>query len=290
MEQKGISASLFEKKIKPILIYVGTIGAVLSAVAYVILIFTMIFGLTIQASIQDTLIFACVNAIIGFVIMQFLKIQGISFAKNYKHSVDVSTKWRALNPIKDKRKHSLKHFWFVSIVKDIITRVLLIVITTICIIYLVIKGTHDYTYLLLMFVNLIMFACFGLISLVNAHDFYIEQHIPYLEEQIHEKEREEAERKEAAKAKTKRSLAVDKKKSAKQGNSDLRTDRGSDILEPCNHNGDSRCNCGSEVLCSCGIDNSVLGSTIHTGLDNTNSTNTGLEESLAENKTEETEK
>ena len=290
MEQKGISASLFEKKIKPVLLYVGTIGAVLSAVAYVILIFTMIFGLTIQASIQDTLIFACVNAIIGFVIMQFLKIQGISFAKNYQHSVDVSAKWRELNPVKDKRKHSLKHFWFVSIVKDIITRVLLIVITTICIIYLVIKGTHDYTYLLLMFVNLIMFACFGLISLVNAHDFYIEQHIPFLEEQIHEKEREEAERKEAAKAKTKRSLAVDKKKSAKQGNSDLRTDRGSNLLEPGNRNGDSRCNCGSEVLCSCGVDNSVLGSTIHTGLDNTNSTNTGLEESLAENKTEETEK
>ena len=188
MENKGISTTLFEKRIKPILLYVGTIGAILSAIAYIILILTMIFGLTVAASIQDTVIFACVNAVIGFVIMQFLKIQGISFAKNLPHSIQIVEKWRQLNPPKDKKKHSLKYFWFSSVLKDIITRILLIILTTICIIYLVIKGTHDYTYLLLMFVNLIMFACFGLISLVNAHDFYIEQHIPYLEEQINEKE------------------------------------------------------------------------------------------------------
>lgn len=284
MEEKSISSKLFEKKIKPILMYVGTIGAVLSAIAYIILIFTMIFGLTVDASIQDTIIFACVNAVIGFVIMQFLKIQGISFAKNYKHSIEITTKWRELNPIKDKRKHSLKHYWFVSIVKDIITRVLLIVITTICIIYLVIKGTHDYTYLLLMLVNLIMFACFGLISLVNAHDFYVEQHIPFLEEQINEKKRET---KETTKTKTKRRLAVDKKESTEQGNSDIHVNSGTTILE----SGDSKCNTGDgnrhEVLGGSDELHCVLGTTDDTRLGDTNSANTGLEESLAKNKTAE---
>lgn len=284
MEEKSISSKLFEKKIKPILMYVGTIGAVLSAIAYIILIFTMIFGLTVEASIQDTVIFACVNAVIGFVIMQFLKIQGISFAKNYKHSVEVMTKWRELNPIKDKKKHSMKYYWFSSVVKDIITRVLLIVITTICIIYLVIKGTHDYTYLLLMLVNLIMFACFGLISLVNAHDFFVEQHIPFLEEQINEKKRET---KETTKTKTKRRLAVDKKESTEQRDSDIHVNSGTTILE----SSDSKCDTSDgnrhEVLGNGDKLHCVLGTTDDTRLGDTNSTNTGLEESLAENKTAE---
>lgn len=285
---EGFKTTLFEKKIKPILMYVGSIGAVLTAIAYVIIILTMIFGLTVDASIKDTLIFAAVNAVIGFVIMQFLKMQGIAFAKNLPHSQEVVAQWREKHPPKNKKKHRMSYFWVSSIVKDVFTRILLIVITTICVIYLVIRGSHDYTYLLLALVNLIMFACFGLISLVNAHDFYVEQHIPYLEEEINETEKRKAkEAEEAVEAEVARRMAVVQEELAKQRDSHFCADRGTHLLESC----DCQCDtCNSdryEVLDSgdelCG----VLGTTDNTRVDASNSANTGLEEGLAENNTTE---
>ena len=75
-----MNKNLFETKIKPALSYVGAIGAGLMCIAYVIVVFVLIQGF--QATvIFNTLLFASVNAIVGFVIMQFLKVQGVSFAK-----------------------------------------------------------------------------------------------------------------------------------------------------------------------------------------------------------------
>ena len=75
-----MNKNTFETKIKPVLSYVGIIGASFMCVAYVIVVFVLIRGF--QATvIFNTLLFAAVNAIVGFIIMQFLKVQGISFAK-----------------------------------------------------------------------------------------------------------------------------------------------------------------------------------------------------------------
>jgi predicted RNA-binding Zn-ribbon protein involved in translation (DUF1610 family) len=288
-ERKGIVGTFFDKKIKPVLLYVGTIGAVLSAIAYIIIIITMIFGLTVEASIKDTVIFACVNAVIGFAIMQFLKIQGITFAKNMPENQELLKTYRDLNPPKDKRKHSLRYFWISSVIKDVLTRALLIVITTVCIIYLVIKGTHDYTYLLLMIVNLLMFACFGLISLVNAHDFYLEQHVPYLEEQINEtRKKQEAE--EVAKREAEERLVMDQEEHLDKRDDLVCPNCRTGILESSDSVWYTCPDCrqmvlvrGSELYC-------ILGSAVHAGLDDTICSDVRAEESSRENKTEETEK
>ena len=68
-----------------------------------------------------------------------------------------------------------------------------IIVTTLGAVYIVIQGSQDYTLLLLAVVNLIMFICFGLLSLVNAYDFYNEQHIPYILGKIKEAEKEQGE-------------------------------------------------------------------------------------------------
>jgi hypothetical protein len=49
---------------------------------------------------------------------------------------------------------------------------------------LVIQGSNDYNLLFLAVVNLLMFVCFGFISLVNAYDFYNNKHVPYMKEQL----------------------------------------------------------------------------------------------------------
>ena len=80
--------SFFEKRIQPILQYVGVIGATLMSIMYIITVVILIIGFKAQ-SIQNTLVFAIINAIVGLIIMQFLKIQGISFAKNLPENIEI---------------------------------------------------------------------------------------------------------------------------------------------------------------------------------------------------------
>lgn len=42
-----MNQTFFEKKIKPILLYVGTIGAVLMSIGYIILMFVLVLGFNV---------------------------------------------------------------------------------------------------------------------------------------------------------------------------------------------------------------------------------------------------
>ena len=142
--------TLFEKKILPILHYIGIIGASLMSVAYIICVFVLINGFKAEALLQTT-IFACVNAVVGFVIMQFLKLQGVSFAENLPENQEVLQKYYR-KKFKNKKLHSIKYFWATTVVKDAIIKCATLAITTIGVIYIVIQGSNDYNLLLLAFV------------------------------------------------------------------------------------------------------------------------------------------
>ena len=73
--------NVFEEKIKPILTYIGAIGAVLTSIAYMIMIVVLIKGFHYQQTTQ-TLVFAIANAAVGLIVASFLKYQGTSFAKS----------------------------------------------------------------------------------------------------------------------------------------------------------------------------------------------------------------
>ena len=78
----------FETKIKPILTYVGAIGAVLTSIAYVLLILVLINGFEIEQGPQ-VLTFAIVNGAVGLIIANLLKYQGLSFAKNLPENEEI---------------------------------------------------------------------------------------------------------------------------------------------------------------------------------------------------------
>ncbi len=180
--------TLFEKRILPILHYIGIIGASLMSIAYIFCVFVLINGFKAEALLQTT-IFACVNAVVGFVIMQFLKIQGVSFAENLPENQEILQKYYR-KKFKNKKLHSIKYFWATTVVKDAIIKCATLAITTIGVIYIVIQGSNDYNLLLLAFVNLIMFICFGFISLVKAYDFFNQQHMTFIIEKLKEEEQE----------------------------------------------------------------------------------------------------
>lgn len=185
-----IEKTTLEKKILPILNYVGIIGACIMVIAYIIAVFVLIRGFQAEALLQTT-IFGCVNAATGFVIMQFLKVQGVSFAKMLPENEELIKRYYQTKT-KDKKVHSITYFWTTSVIKDIIVKCLTLAGTTIGLIYIVIQGSNDYNLLFLAIVNLLMFVCFGFISLVNAYDFYNNNHVPYMKEQL-EKAKQEPE-------------------------------------------------------------------------------------------------
>ena len=177
-----IEKSKFEEKILPILNYVGIIGACIMAIAYIISVFVLIKGFHVEELLQTT-VFACVNAATGFVIMQFLKMQGVSFAKMLPENQDIIKKYYKTKT-KDKKVRSINYYWTTSVIKDILVKCLTLGATTVGVVYIVIQGSNDYNMLLLAIVNLLMFVCFGFISLVNAYDFYNNRHVPYMAEQL----------------------------------------------------------------------------------------------------------
>ena len=171
--------TLFEKRIKPILLYIGTVGAALMVIAYIAIVLVMIFGFKVK-SLEQSITFAIVNGAVGFVIMQFLKVQGIDFAKSLPHNQEILEAYYNSKNTNIKKHHSITYYWVKSIIVDVLSKVLTIAGTTCGLIYIIVEGSSDYSLLLLAVVNLIMFVCFGLLSLVNSYDFYNNEHIPYL--------------------------------------------------------------------------------------------------------------
>ena len=186
----------FERKIQPILTYVGAIGATLMSIMYIVAVFILIIGFKAQ-SIQSTIIFAVVNAVVGLIIMQFLKIQGVSFAKNLPKNKKILEEYYNTKT-KDKKLHSITFYWVTSCVKDILIKGICVIISTMGVVYIVIKGCNDYNLLLLALVNLVMFICFGLLALNKAYDFYNDRHIPYVIDQINKEKENDKNRQSGA--------------------------------------------------------------------------------------------
>jgi len=181
MEEKK---TILERRILPILNYIGAIGAFIMAIAYIIIIFVLINGFKAEKVLQTT-IFACVSAAVGFVIMQFLKYQGITFAEMIPENKAILKEYFQTKT-KDKKNHSLTYFWITSGVKDALVKCLTLALTSIGIIYIVIKGSNDYNLILLAFVNLLMFICFGFLSLVKSYNYVNNTYIEYVKEKIEE--------------------------------------------------------------------------------------------------------
>lgn len=176
---------MFEKRIKPLLQYVGAIGAAIMSIMYIIVIVVLIVGFE-KHNIKNTTVFSLINAVVGLIIMQFLKIQGISFAKNLTENQTLIKEYYGTLTT-DKKLKSIKDFMIWSTIRDIIIKGAGLIISSIGIIYIVIQGSGDYTLLLLAVVNLLMFISFGILSMNSAYEFYNNYHVPYMKEQLKNK-------------------------------------------------------------------------------------------------------
>lgn len=184
-----IKQETFESKIKPVLLWMGTIVASVMAIAYMIVVFVLIEGFKAE-SLLNTTIFSIITAVVGFCIMQMLKIQGQSFAANLEENLKISKQYNQTKT-KDKKAKSMKYYWITSCLQDIIVKCLTLGLMSVGMVYIMIEGSKDYNLLMLAVVNLIMFAGFGLIALVKTYDFYNDSYVPYMLERIEETKKEQ---------------------------------------------------------------------------------------------------
>jgi hypothetical protein len=173
---------MFEKRIKPLLQYVGAIGAAIMSIMYIIVIIVLIIGFETH-DLKNTILFSLINAVVGLIIMQFLKIQGISFAKNLPDNQKLIKEYYGTRT-NDKKLKNINQYIISSTIKDIIVKGIGLVISSVGIIYIVIQGSHDYTLLLLAVVNLFLFISFGILSMNSSYEFYNNYHVPYMKEQL----------------------------------------------------------------------------------------------------------
>lgn len=171
-----------EKRLINILKYVGIIGAAICSVAYIVVVLVLIQGFKAENTTQ-TVTFALVNAVVGFIILTFLKIQGESFAKSLPENKVISDAYYEAET-RDKKYRSMKYFWITSTIKDIATKVLSVFASTFGIIYIVIIGSNDWNLLLLALVNLLLFISFGLLGLEKSYEFYNTRMVPYMQHQL----------------------------------------------------------------------------------------------------------
>lgn len=246
-----MNKNTFETKIKPVLSYVGAIGAGLMCIAYIIVVFVLIRGF--QATvIFNTLLFAAVNAIVGFIILQFLKVQGISFAKLIPENDEIIKEYYSTKT-KDKKPRSMQFYWTTSVIKDIFTKCISVAITSAGLIYIIIQGSNDWNLLLLAIVNLIMFICFGFLALVNAYEFFNNTFIPYMKEKIDE-----------TKTEIKETVAVVEEECTDEGHDNMDDNIGTDILESVHSDGNISADSKPVVLDGLCSDMGILGRTTDT--------------------------
>ena len=173
---------MFEKRIKPLLQYVGAIGAAIMSIMYIIVIVILIIGFE-SHDLKNTILFSLINAVVGLIIMQFLKIQGISFAKNLPDNQKLIKEYYGTRT-NDKKLKNINQYLISSTIRDVIVKGIGLVISSVGIIYIVIQGSHDYTLLLLAVVNLFLFISFGILSMNSSYEFYNNYHVPYMKEQL----------------------------------------------------------------------------------------------------------
>ena len=132
------------------LTYIGTITACITGFAYIFLVFVLIKGFKVQ-SIFNTTIFSVITAAVGFCIMQMLKIQGQSFAKNLDENVKVMKQWEEMQIAKTGTKgnkfRSMRYYWFTSVLSDALIKCLTLGLTSIGMVYIVVEGSNDWSLL-----------------------------------------------------------------------------------------------------------------------------------------------
>lgn len=166
--------------LKKFMLWTASIGAALTAVFYLLAIIIMVVGIENTLGQEKQLLYSLIGAVTGMIIMYLLREQGISLAANQLESKKIMSDYhRALNKTKNlKQLKTIGYYRVLWLIKDVFTKGLTVMASTLGIIYIFIEGNGDLGLILLATANLFLFTTFGIIGLSKAYDKYINEHLP----------------------------------------------------------------------------------------------------------------
>lgn len=168
---------------------IGIVGAILAGIVDLIVVIIFVFGVDIKQDMTSNIIYATINAFIGVLINSLLRYQGQKYAEI--ENQEVRRQYYKKKVKKSKKHISLALYNVIGILKDVFVKGASAAFCVTGIIYLSIQGTHNPIQILITLATLILFACFGLISMNSSYCRYYDIQVPYMVKIILEKEETE---------------------------------------------------------------------------------------------------
>jgi len=167
-----------------VMLWFGTIMAILMAIVYLILVIVTVVGFTGDAvSLIQNIIFAAATGAVGVLIMMSMKFQGKSFACTEPGVKYWRDKWMSRRT-KKRRYKSEKGFWIGSTIGDVLFKGLTIGAATVGLAYIFIDSSDDVMKIMFAICNFILFIAWGFRSLSKSYTFYCTEHIEWIKNQL----------------------------------------------------------------------------------------------------------
>lgn len=174
------------KKLESILLWVGAAGAVISAIAYLIVITVLVLGIESKMQMEQLLLVSIIGAVAGLLITFMLSTQGVILASNEENNKTVMADYRrALNKTKSiKKLRTINYYMIKKVIIDMITKALTVGVTTYFMVSIFAEGNGDISLIGLAIANTFMFISFGILGLRSAYIYYNEDHVSAIKERI----------------------------------------------------------------------------------------------------------
>lgn len=164
---------------------IGIVGAILAGISDIIFVVIFVIGIKIDIETNSIIIFSIINAIIGVSINVLLRYQGQKYAEiENKELCDLYYDHK----VKEKKYISTFTYNIMSFFKDVIIKGVFSAFSIYGLIYISIEGSDNPIQILITLVNLILFACLGLIAMNSSYTRFYNYQIPYMKLKIKEKE------------------------------------------------------------------------------------------------------
>ena len=165
---------------------IGFIGAILAGISDIIFVIIFVVGISINIEMSSMILFSVVNAVIGLLINILLRYQGIKYAEI--ENQELCNKYYEKNIEKNKKHLSIETWQILQGLKDFLLKGIIATFSIFGFIYISIQGSKNPVQILLTIVNLILFGCFGLISMNSSYYRFYNVQIPLMKKTIEKKE------------------------------------------------------------------------------------------------------
>ena len=147
----------------------------------------MVFGIKVEIKMSAIAIFAIVNALVGLMINFLLRYQGKKYAEIENEEL---CKAYYNKRVREVKYVSFNKWMTLQTFKDAVIKGGGTAFSIFGLIYISVEGSKNPIQLLLTLITLVLFACFGLMSMNSAYERFYNIQIPFMKMQLEERKKQ----------------------------------------------------------------------------------------------------